>query len=148
VAIMARKKITIVPVELIELEDQNFHILLNSQLSGNNWGKWVIDTGASKTVFDINLKNHFKVVEMNNTEIQSAGIGEGNIETQVGMLHSINIGALHLIDEPVALINLKFINELYSKFSDEQIVGLIGSDFLVKYQAIINYKKKELKLYY
>lgn len=145
---MARKKITTIPLELIELEDQNYHILLNSQLSGNNWGKWVIDTGASKTVFDINLNTHFTFVEINNTEIQSAGIGEGNIETRAGKLYSLSIGSLQLFNEPVALINLKFINELYSKFSNEQIVGLIGSDFLVKYQAIINYKKNELKLYY
>lgn len=145
---MARKKITTVPLELIELEDQNFHILLNSQLSDNSWGKWVIDTGASKTVFDINLKTHFTTVEMNNTEIQSAGIGEGNIETMAGTVHSLCIGSLQLFNEPVALIDLKFINELYRKFSNVQIVGLIGSDFLVKHQAIINYKKNEMKLYY
>jgi len=145
---MARKKITSIPLQLIELEDQNYHILLDSKLSNNISGKWVIDTGASKTVFDVNLSDQFSLVDIHNMDIQSAGIGEGNIETQVGKLYSLNIGSLILCNELVALIDLKFINELYSKFSNEQIVGLIGSDFLVKHQAIINFKKKELKLYY
>jgi hypothetical protein len=145
---MAHKKSTTIPIQLIELEDENFHILVETQLGNGFSGKWVIDTGASKTVFDVNLSDQYRLCDIANTEIQSAGIGEGHIETQVGMLTSLKIGEIELKNETVAIIDLKFINQMYSRFTNETIVGLIGSDFLVKHQAIINFKKKELKLYY
>lgn len=145
---MARKKIITVPILLVELEDHNFHILIETTLSKGIKGKWVVDTGASKTVFDVNQSEHFSIVEMGNTEIQSAGLGEGNIDTQIGELHVLTIGDVELLNEPVALIDLSFINEIYNRFTYESIVGLIGSDFLVKHDAVVNFKKKEIKLYF
>lgn len=145
---MTRKKIITVPILLVELEDQNFHILIETTLSNEIKGKWVVDTGASKTVFDVNQTDHFSIIEMLHAEIQSAGLGEGNIDTQMGELHVLTICDIELLNEPVALIDLSFINEIYSRFTSENIVGLIGSDFLVHHQAVINFKKKEMKLYF
>ena len=42
----------------------------------------------------------------------------------------------------VALFNLKYINEFYHRVIRLKICGLIGSDFLLKHKAVINYKKK------
>jgi hypothetical protein len=46
----------------------------------------------------------------------------------------------------VALLDMNHINELYEKVSDIKIGGLLGSDFLLKNKAVVDYKKKRLVL--
>jgi hypothetical protein len=43
-------------------------------------------------------------------------------------------------------MDMNHINELYQKVSDYKICGLLGSDFLLKYNAVIDYKRRVLKL--
>ncbi len=145
---MARKKITTIPFHLVELEDENYHIIIDSELGNGIPGNWVVDTGASKTVFDVNQSEQFNFIEIDNTEVQSAGIGEGSIDTKVGKLPYLKIGDIVLENFTAAIIDMQYINKIYSKFSDFVLVGLIGSDFLVKHDAVINFKKKEIKLYH
>jgi hypothetical protein len=106
----------------------------------------VIDTGASKTVLDINLINCYKEVETPLTEIESMGIGDTSIETKSGMIREMKLGDETLYNLNVALIDLSQLNILYHRFTNEKISGLIGSDFLVRYKATIDFKKMVLTL--
>lgn len=144
---MARKKKYIVPLLLVELEDKNYHILIESIFENGEKGKWAIDTGASKTVFDSNQSNHFKLTENSTDIVESAGIGEGQIMTQTGILANIKIGDAEINNRNVAVIDLKHVNKLYEQFTDEKIVGLLGSDFLYEFNAIIDFKKLHLIFY-
>lgn len=145
---MARKKSHTLPIQLVELEDQNYHILIETGFQHQLRGKWVIDTGASKTVFDLNHSNYFELSESQAPDIRSAGIGEGNIDTQTGILPILILGDIELNNWPVAIIDLGHINELYKQFTNENIVGLLGSDFLVQHQARIDFRKLTLTFYY
>lgn len=144
---MARKRKYEYPIQLIALEEDNYHILLDSIFENGENGKWTIDTGASKTVFDLNLTQHFTFTNSIHTDVQSAGIGDSQIETQSGNLSVFRIGDFKTDMLSVALIDLQHVNKLYAQFSDEKIVGLLGSDFLLKYQAQIDYKNLRIKLY-
>jgi predicted aspartyl protease len=144
---MSRKKKHVIPLQLVELEDGNYHILIESIFQNGTKGKWAIDTGASKTVFDANQLDHFKITDNSNNNVQSAGIGEGQIETQTGMLTSFKIGEAEIKNRDVAVIDLKHVNKLYKQFINETIVGLLGSDFLVEYKAIIDFQKMQLIIY-
>lgn len=145
---MARKKKYIIPIEQLELEEDNYHLLIESNFNDGTKGKWIIDTGASKTVFDIKHKSHFELLDSKHTEIKSAGIGDGHIETFIANLSEISFGDLKLHNWPIAVIDLQHINRLYQQFTGETIVGLLGSDFLVQHQAILDIKKKTLTLFY
>lgn len=137
----------ILPIEIIELEEGNYHIMVNSQFSDRSFGKWVIDTGASKSVFDSSLEKYYKVVESDlESEMFSAGIGIDSFETRVGEIKKIKFGELEVKIFRVALIDLSHINGLYNKYTSERICGLIGSDFLMKHQGVVNYRKKQLRL--
>jgi hypothetical protein len=136
-----------IPIKLVELEDENYHIVVEGTLKSGKTLLWVVDTGASKTVFDANLAEHFEPDELEATEIQSAGIGEGRVDTQTGILHEICFGEMTLSDWPVAIINLEHINQIYSQFTDIEIAGLLGSDFLLKHQCIIDFKNLQITLY-
>jgi hypothetical protein len=135
-----------IPIELLELEDDNYHFLIRSHLNDDTEGIWVLDTGASKSVLNSQLTDWYIPVEASDTEVKSAGIGEENVLTSVGEVVRLKFGDLEIKNWNVAIINLEHINKLYSKFTDHKIAGLLGSDFLVKYQAVINLKKQHLKL--
>ena len=130
-----------IPVELIELEHQNYHLLVQGTFDDGEKGYWIVDSGASKTVFDRRLDQYFTLVEpTSDEEYQSAGISEGMVETAVGQLRSMAFGKLKIEEQKVALINLDHVNEIYRKYRDIRICGLLGSDLLKKYHCVIDYK--------
>ena len=135
-----------IPIQLVELEDQNFHILVRSGFADETAGVWVIDTGASKTVFDKNLTQYYTELEGAQEELHTAGIGEQTLETTIGVLGSLTFGKCEIKSLKVALIDLTHINGLYKKAANLQLCGLIGSDFLLGHKAVIDYRKRELLL--
>ena len=141
---MARKKKYTISIQLIELEDENYHILVETEFINKQRGKWAIDTGASKSVFDVNRDDLYIIDDTGNTEVKSAGIGEHQIETKTGSLPMFMIDGLVLTNWHVALIDLSYVNQLYVQFTNEKIIGLLGSDFLVMHNAVIDYKNLTL----
>lgn len=130
-----------IPIELIELEHHNYHLLVQGKFEDGEKGYWIIDTGASKTVFDKSLSQYFTLVESeDDEEYQSAGISEGMVETAVGEIRYMAFGKLKIRDQKVALINLDHVNDIYRKYRDVRICGLLGSDLLKRYQCVIDYK--------
>ena len=135
-----------IPIQIIELESDNFHVIVKASFNDNSTGNWVIDTGASKSVFDINLTDLFKTLDGESDEIHSAGIKDEPIKTSIGYLKPLSLGAFNLNSFKVALLDLNHINELYSKSTQLKICGLLGGDFLMKFNAVIDYKRKRLIL--
>jgi hypothetical protein len=135
-----------VQLQLTEMEDNNFHLIAESVLPDKTTGCWIIDTGASKTVFDKNLSENYSEVETSPDEIHTAGIGEKPLESSVGRLKAFTLGKLKVGQMRVALLDLSHINNYYSKVASLKICGLLGSDFLNSYQAVIDYKKRQLIL--
>jgi hypothetical protein len=135
----------VIPLNLVELEAENYHITISSIFKNGAEGLWIIDTGASKTVFNQSLIELYEPIEMDeNSQIQSAGIGAGHFDTSLGELMAFMMGALSVDPLHVALIDLSHINKLYFKTTQKEICGLIGSDFLLERKAIIDYEKLEL----
>ena len=63
----------------------------------------------------------------------------------------MNITALQIGNHTIenihaAIIDLQYVNSLYDKHLHRRVAGLLGSDFLVKHEAIIDYRNKELTL--
>ena len=135
-----------IPLQIIELEEGNFHIIAEGKFSDGTTGYWAIDTGASKTVFDKNQEELYLLSKEKTEEIHSAGIGEKPLVTSIGNLNPFHLGKLKVENLKVALIDLSHINQLYYRATNLEICGLIGGDFLVKNNAIIDYKRKVLQL--
>lgn len=136
-----------IPIQLIELEAQNFHILVRSRFADDALGIWVIDTGASKTVFDKNLTSYYSELGGEQEELHTAGICEQTLETSLGVLEPVSFGKRKIKSLKVALLDLTHINELYKKAANLQLCGLIGSDFLLQHKAVLDYGKRELVLF-
>jgi hypothetical protein len=133
-----------IPLHLIELEDENYHLVAPSVLPDGETGYWVLDTGASKTVFDKNQKQNYKINAQESEKIHTAGIGDKPLETAIGYLHPFWLGKLKVKNLRVALLDLAHINQFYSKAANLHICGLIGGDFLMKHQAVVDYRNRVL----
>ncbi|RZT91102.1 aspartyl protease [Ancylomarina subtilis] len=135
-----------IPIEIIELETQSFHLLIKCTLNGEQDGDMVIDTGASKTVFDRNFVLNYQHKEKDKDELQSCGLGGDDIESDLVEIESLSFGDFKSEILNVVLIDLNQINKMYEKHCQRQICGLLGSDFLLRHQAIIDYQKSILIL--
>jgi len=137
----------IIPLELIELEESNYHLAVKGHFEDNTEVLWIIDTGASKTVLDKMLPARYDVTDgCDNLTIQSTGLGQGNLDTLPGILHPFKLGEYRAEALKVALIDLSNVNNLYYHATERKICGLIGSDFLLQNRAVIDYSKLSLTL--
>ncbi len=137
-----------IPIKILRLDPNSFHPLVKANINGVEC-YLILDTGASRSVFDINA---FEVTFIDNEpgkEIMPAGIIEGKIENKLGNLSNFSLKDFRLENLEGVFINLNHINNLYSQIKKpHRISGLIGSDFLVKYNAVIDFGKKRLHLSY
>ncbi|MFW6289396.1 MAG: retropepsin-like aspartic protease [Mariniphaga sp.] len=135
-----------VDLQFIELEDDNLHLVVASGFKSGETGNWIIDTGASRTVFDLNLESLYRLDGEETDQLHTAGIGDKTIKTAVGRLSDFTLGKLTVENLRVALIDLSHINRFYAQAAGMQICGLLGSDFLLLHKAVIDFDKKLLIL--
>jgi len=135
-----------VPLQIIEIEPGNYHIIVAGLFANGKPGNWVIDSGASKTVFDKNRSEYYSVLESESDEIHTIGIGDQSVKIFLAIVKTVKLGKQTFKKLKVALLDLSHINELYSNATGLEICGLLGSDFLIKYKAVIDYHKKVLIL--
>jgi len=136
-----------IPLQIIELEDDNFHLVVCSYFNDGTKVYWAVDTGASKTVFDKNLKKFYTSSKEKSEQLHTAGISEKPMETTIAFLNPLSIENLKLNNMRVALLDMSHINDLYSKVAKIKICGLLGGDFLMKYGAKIDYRNKIMLLH-
>ncbi len=140
---------TSIPMELVELED-GFHLMINVTVN-NSSVKMLIDTGASLTCFDSTRILHIPGVEEDNIlsmDKNGTGLGTNTMSSAYTELENIKIGDIELTDYPVIVINMQHVNDSYEKLGIAPIDGVIGSEFLLKHKAIIDYNLLEIRLYY
>lgn len=137
---------TILPIEILLIEDAGFHPVIKVKVNGKS-ATLLIDTGASKTVFDRGRMTRFSSErDFRTLEKLSTGLGTSHMETQSTVIKKIRIGKLLLTDFETIVIDLSHVNLTYAKLDLPAIDGVLGSDLLVKHHAVIDYRKKELKL--
>jgi hypothetical protein len=133
-----------IPIKIIELDKKSFHLLIEAKINKLPVNL-ILDTGASRSVFDKSLPAVI-IPSKANEDIRSAGISAENIDSQHAVIKSFKLGKLKLKNFQAILIDLEEINKLYRKVTGKQIHGLLGSDFLLEMNAVINYGKSYLVL--
>jgi hypothetical protein len=135
-----------VPLQIIDLHDDGFHPLLEVTLFGKAF-ILVLDTGASKTAFDITtLSEASEVISILASDRLSTGLGTSTMESFTATISGMHIGNLQIADFEVAVLDLSTINIAYSQMGHPQVLGVLGGDILMKYKAVIDYGKQVLKL--
>jgi len=137
---------SIIPIQKLKIPPVGLHILIKVYLN-NKVALFVVDTGASQTVVDSNRVNHFMLgTEHKKLDVLTSGIGTSSMESHAVTIKNIRIGELKIKDFDLILLDLKHVNESYDMMGFKKIDGILGSDLLEKYAAIIDFKKTTLKL--
>ena len=126
-----------------KLSDGGVHILLEVNVDGQEL-KFVLDTGASHSVMDIEwAKANLSEDEINRMDDPAQGIGS-SVEVHKANVSELIIGDLKLTKRAIALIDFNPINSIYEKEGLEEVKGILGGDILFDYSANIDYAKMEL----
>lgn len=136
-----------VPLQIIDLNQDGFHPLLTIKVYGKKFTV-VLDTGASKTAFDKTLLQQAnRSALITESDILSTGLGTNSMASFTAVMHDMRIGRLKIPEFEVAVLDLSTINFAYAQMGHPQVLGVIGGDILMRYNAVINYGKRTLRLY-
>ena len=133
-----------IPFEIIELDPFTYHALIKAENQGieNFW--WVLDTGASKSVLDIQLSEAYQ--EGEEETVMATALGRDGIETHSGTIPSLRLGGNDFGPLKIALVSFEHINTEYAKFSDKKIAGLLGCDFLNFQKVVIDFENLQITI--
>jgi hypothetical protein len=136
-----------VPIRVLSIEGDGFHLQMKVKINGKN-ANCIIDTGASKTVFDSErIKRFLKREVVHENERLSTGLGTSSMQSQVVVIERLDLSGFTIYHLPCIMLDLGHVNQTYSSIGLEPIDGVIGSDILHNSQAVIDYGKSLLSLF-
>jgi hypothetical protein len=141
--------ITRIPLNIIRIENDGHHIVVNGRINGKE-SFLIVDTGASRSVFNAGLPGIRPKdgIAAGSTSPGAVTLATDEIPSLTGIIDELQLGGLLISNYEATLIDMKHINELYRKISGKEIIGLVGNDLLIKYNAVIDYNNKVLILDY
>ncbi len=139
---------TIVKIKLLNIENNGYHLCVKAKINGKI-ANLLVDTGASRTVFDVNRIDKFvKIANLQENEQLSTGLGTTSMKSHITELKKIQLEDLIIKNYPAVFLDLSHVNESYERVGLAAIDGVVGSDLLHEYKAIVNYEKLEISLKY
>lgn len=137
-----------IPLEILKIKDNlrdGYHLFCRVHIKNKEF-RMLVDTGASMTMFDIDISSKISdnILEDNYQEV--VAVGNGDVESKIILIEEMRIGDIILKDYKTILINLNHINNYFKKNGNPLIDGVIGGDILNNYNSVIDYKNREMKL--
>jgi predicted aspartyl protease len=137
---------TKIPLKILKIDKDGFHLSVSARINGKV-AHLVVDTGASRSVFDKErIKNFVDKEEIRDIEKLSTGLGTNSMQSQCTLLSAFKIGTIEIKDFECILLDLAHVNQSYEMIGLKPVEGVIGSDILKKYNALIDYKNRLLIL--
>lgn len=135
-----------IPLRLISIDKEGFHLMVKVKLNGKI-ARMVLDTGASKTVFDNHkIRKYLKAEQFEKNDQLSTGLGTNSMESHSVVVKKMIIGELVVPDFKIILLDLTHISQSYAQMGLPPIDGVLGGDILYEFNAIIDYGKKIMHL--
>jgi hypothetical protein len=129
--------------ELMPIEEDGFHIFIDAVINGLS-ARLLVDTGASRTVFDeerirvfLTKKNHrFKKFSK-----LSTGLGTNTMKSHSIILEEFRLGETVFKDYQAVVLNMEHVNQSYRMLGHPEIDGVLGGDLLAQLKVKIDYHK-------
>ncbi len=135
-----------IPLELIDLQGDGFHLLVEVVVFGQLY-KAVLDTGASKTAFDKDIIESLAPEKMEHIPDHHAiGLGTTSMERYKIHIPELKLGKLLITNYEAPVFDLSSIKFAYEQLNLPPVIGVIGGDLMMDFDAVIDYKKKKLLL--
>ena len=104
---------------------------------------FLIDTGGGATLIDKSKKYKFGL-EASKTGDYAAGIGSVSALTKTSA--TLQINGYEIEEKNLYLMDISYINSEFRKNHARQVDGVLETDFLDKYEAVIDYSRCKLFL--
>jgi predicted aspartyl protease len=137
----------IIHIQLLAIEEDGFHIFVEAGINGKH-ARLLVDTGASRTVFDMERMRDFLPGSKDNfkkTEKLSVGLGTSTMESHLVALDEFRLGDTVFKDYPAVVLNMDHVNQSYRQLGELPIDGVLGGDLLRHLKAVIDYRKNQIR---
>jgi len=134
-------------IELLPIEEDGYHIFLDVKINGGT-ARLLLDTGASRTVFDEERIKAFITKDNHNFEKidkLSTGLGTNTMESHSIILEEFRLGETVFKDYHAVVLNMEHVNQSYRMIGHRQIDGVLGGDLLQKLKVVVDYRRKEVR---
>lgn len=136
------------PIEVTAIEADGFHLMVEVYVNGIP-ARLLLDTGASRSVFDRDRIHRFfngDSPELLENEELSTGLGTNDMQSQALHLETFDIGETRIRHYPAVVLDMSHVNQSYEKLGLTPIDGVLGSDILMKYGAVIDYGRRRMRI--
>jgi predicted aspartyl protease len=136
-----------IKLDIVPIEEDGYHLFINCIINGKT-ARLLVDTGASRTVFDAErIKAFLKEEEQNFEKIDklSTGLGTNTMESHTVNLSEFSLGETIFSDYPTVILNMEHVNQSYRLLGFPEIDGVLGGDLLHELKAVIDYRRKVVK---
>lgn len=137
------------------LEGNNFFRIPMKRISSNHYlikakihnkiADLIVDTGASTTCVNIHDAAYFDIAYIENM-VKAAGAGGGELDTMISYKNELEIEGWKDNAVGLVLFDLTHLNIVLNNAGEDSIHGILGSDFLKKHRAVIDYGRNCLYL--
>lgn len=134
------------PLKTVNIPGGGYHLLIKAKINGHT-ARLIIDTGASNSIFDVN-NDIFKDSEIIpiESDMESSGFNSKIENLSTGKISSFKLSHFKTNFEIAIFTSLNHINDLYRSIKLPYVIGILGGDFLLKHNAVIDFKDKVLYL--
>lgn len=133
-----------IPLRILNIEGDGFHLQAKIRINGKP-ALAIVDTGASRTVFDkTEIAKYLKTEAIGEHDKLSTGLGTNSMQSQFVVIGNLTIGKLKLENFDSVILDLQHVNQTYSMIGLPSIAGVLGSDILVSMNAVIDFRKKTM----
>ncbi len=141
-----KSKLYHIKFKVVALEPDNYHIVAKASIEGRPLNV-IIDTGASHSCFDLDFVRQLSPeISMEDNDGLNVGVGTSDFESKLSTIQNLHLGRFLLKQYDIVLLDMSNINQAYEMMHKPLIHGIIGSDFLRKYKAVIDYGERVLVL--
>lgn len=137
---MKQNKPHTIKTALLEFEmSGGYHLFLNVKLNSRRC-RFLIDTGASKSVVDKGyFEKHFGKQNLKTIKQQTTGLHSSVPESYFGKIKEFEIGKKVIKNYTIAAVDLSHVNMTYAALKKPKINGILGSDVMLQCKMVIDY---------
>ena len=118
------------------------HITTSFKVNGKSC-VFLVDTGGGGTLIDISKKDKYGLEALGKRDY-AAGIGSISSLTMTSA--ALQIGGKDFKSDDLFLMDIAYINSEFKKTKGWQVDGVLGTDFLERHDAIIDYPHSRMYL--
>ena len=125
-------------------EGEGYNLYVDGKVNGTK-GRLMVDTGAFATLLHSQFVQRMNI-PMQQTKYRSIGVNLAESRVRIANIARLSVGSMDLKSHKVGVINLEKLVHDGLLEATPPVVGLLGSEMLQRYHAIIDFGTNSLYL--